>query len=250
MASYDAASTVCQALVVGLKVGGEADAGRAVEAYGVAVARIVELAVAAGRRPVIPALDCSAPWIERHAHSFLGVSDRHHVIVSAHCDADSAAGGGGGSGGGGGGSDGDGESTAGGGDSGDGSGAGGGGGGAGGGGGTAKERIAALTELYEKGLVTQDEFSAAKAKVFERLAVGSTQVGTAAGVKKGVCCASVNFDCNEGVILQIDLDRDPRHAHLHDDVAYVKARTTTYCPPRHRCPTHFEPSLLKLNGIL
>jgi len=36
---------------------------------------------------------------------------------------------------------------------------------------------------------------------------------------------------NEGVILQIDLDRDPRHAHLHDDVAYVKARTTTYCPP-------------------
>jgi hypothetical protein len=102
------------------------------------VARIVELAVAAGRRPVIPALNCSAPWIERHGQgSFLGVSDRHHVIVSAQCDADSAAGGGGGGSGsgGGGGSDGDGESAPGGGDSGDGSGDGSGVGGAGGDGG-------------------------------------------------------------------------------------------------------------------
>ena len=132
------------------------DPATAVQAYGLAVARIVELAVAAGRRPVIPAIDCAAPWIERHPNAFLGVRDRQHVIVSSRCDADSAAasvlGGGGGDGGGGGGGEG------------------------------GKEGL-------------------------------------------GTCCSSVNFDCNEGVILQIDMDRDPRYAHLHQDVAYVKLHT-------------------------
>ena len=32
---------------------------------------------------------------------------------------------------------------------------------------------------------------------YKPLTVGSTPVGTAAGVKKGVCCTSINFDCNE-----------------------------------------------------
>ena len=38
----------------------------------------------------------------------------------------------------------------------------------------------------------------------------------------GACCQSVQFDCNEGVIPQVDLDRDPRFEYLQDDVAYVK----------------------------
>ena len=134
--------------VKGLRVGSMySDPTKGVEAYGLAVARIVQLATAAGRRPVIPALDCAAPWIEKKSNTFVGVLDREHVIVSAWCDADSAAGGGGGGGGG----DGD----------------------------------------KKKGGL-------------------------------GTCCASVNFDCNEGIILQIDLDRDPRYQSLHDDVAYVK----------------------------
>lgn len=75
----------------------EDDPAAAQEAYGLAIARIVELAVAAGRRPAIPALDCAAPWIARGSEfSFLGVRDREKVIVGAKCDADSAAGGGGG----------------------------------------------------------------------------------------------------------------------------------------------------------
>jgi hypothetical protein len=59
--------------VKGLRVGSMySDPATAVAAYGLAVARVVELAVAAGRRPVIPALDCTAPWIERNDNSFLG----------------------------------------------------------------------------------------------------------------------------------------------------------------------------------
>jgi len=40
------------------------------------------------------------------------------------------------------------------------------------GGGTAEERLAALVVLHAKGLVTADEFIAAKAKVDDRLTVG------------------------------------------------------------------------------
>lgn len=125
------------------------DPEKGAEAYALALARIVELAVAAGRRPVIPALNCHAPWIQKDQGSFLGVRDRQIAIVSARCDADSAGGGGG-----------------------------------------------------------------------PPLPVNMAGAEKASGL--GACCASVNFDCNEGVILQVDLDRDPRYSSLHDDVAYVK----------------------------
>jgi hypothetical protein len=70
----------------------------AVAAYGAAVAALVELAVAAGRRPVIPAMNCEVPWISRAPPmfgAFLGIRDRARVLVGARCDARSPAGGGG-----------------------------------------------------------------------------------------------------------------------------------------------------------
>ena len=48
-----------------------------------------------------------------------------------------------------------------------------------------------------------------------------------------MCCV---FTCNlcgrydEGVILQVDLDRDPRYEALHDDVAYVKVDALVSSP--------------------
>lgn len=136
--------------VAGLRAGVDVDdAMEATSLYGAAVANVVRLALAAGRRPVIPALDCSARWITRGGPGvFLGVRDRLHVVVSGRCDADSAAGGGG-------------------------------------------------------------PHPAPGGVVFEEPGFGA-------------CCQSVQFDCNEGVIPQVDLDRDPRFEALQDDVAYVK----------------------------
>ena len=136
--------------VAGLRAGVDsADATEATSLYGAAVANVVRLALAAGRRPVIPALDCASRWITRGGDgTFLGVRDRLHVVVSGRCDADSAAGGGG-------------------------------------------------------------PHPPPGGVVFQRPGFGA-------------CCQSVQFDCNEGVIPQVDLDRDPRFESLQDDVAYVK----------------------------
>ena len=68
----------------------------AVAAYGAAVAALVELAVAAGRRPVIPAMNCGVPWISRAPPmfgAFLGIRDRARVLVGARCDAGPRGGG-------------------------------------------------------------------------------------------------------------------------------------------------------------
>lgn len=136
--------------VHGLKAGNSLENTlEATGVYGAAVANVVRLALAAGRRPVVPALDCTSKWMKRGPPgTFLGVKDRMHVVVSGTCDADSAAGGGG------------------------------------------PHPAPGGVKFREPGY--------------------------------GACCQSVQFDCNEGVIPQIDLDRDPRFEYLQDDVAYVK----------------------------
>ncbi len=123
------------------------DPNRGIAAYGLALSRLIELAVAAGRRPVVPALDCSSPWITRNSNSFLGVMDRLHVIVSTQCNVASVA--------------------------------------------TEGERIVTSDISGENGSL-------------------------------GACCASVDFDCEEGIILQVDMDRDPRWASFREDTAFIK----------------------------
>jgi hypothetical protein len=59
-------------------------------AYGEAVARLVSLAVALGRRPAIPEIACDSPWIKKEPGAFLGIMDRERVVVGARCDASGA----------------------------------------------------------------------------------------------------------------------------------------------------------------
>lgn len=130
-----------------------ADPAVGAAAYGEAIARLVTLAVALGRRPAIPEIACDSPWIAREPGAFLGIKDREHVVVGARCDArgplvalqteegeDASGGSGGGEGSGG----------------------------------------EGLGEGFPEGFVS--------------------------------CCATVNFACDEGVVWQVDLDRDPRYA--------------------------------------
>ena len=64
-----------------------ADPAGGAAAYGEAIARLVTLAVALGRRPAIPEIACDSPWIAREPGAFLGIKDREHVVVGARCDA-------------------------------------------------------------------------------------------------------------------------------------------------------------------
>jgi hypothetical protein len=122
-------------------------------AYGEAVARLVSLAVALGRRPAIPEIACDSPWINKAPGAFLGIMDRERVVVGARCDASGAL--------------------------------------------VAKEE----TKKNASGPFGSDG---------SPIAQGSVS-----------CCATVNFACDEGVVWQVDLDRDPRFKRWREGVRSV-----------------------------
>ena len=66
------------------------DVGDGVKNYGAQVARLVQLAVALGKRPAVPEIDCSAPWVGRSDTAFLSVKDRERVVLGTQCLADGA----------------------------------------------------------------------------------------------------------------------------------------------------------------
>ena len=118
---------------------------------GEAIARLVTLAVALGRRPAIPEIACDSPWIAREPGAFLGIKDREHVVVGARCDARGPL-------------------------------------------------VALQAEKNEDAITTGSE--------------GLRDPNFAEGSVS--CCATVNFACDEGVVWQVDLDRDPRYAHWRE----------------------------------
>jgi hypothetical protein len=128
-----------------------ADPAVGAAAYGEAIARLVTLAVALGRRPAIPEIACDSPWIAREPGAFLGIKDREHVVVGARCDARGPL-------------------------------------------------VALQAEKNEDAITTGSE--------------GLRDPNFAEGSVS--CCATVNFACDEGVVWQVDLDRDPRYAHWRE----------------------------------
>ena len=132
-----------------------ADPAVGAAAYGEAIARLVTLAVALGRRPAIPEIACDSPWIAREPGAFLGIEDREHVVVGARCDARGPL-------------------------------------------------VALQTE----------EAPSSDASGGSGGGEGSGGEGLGEGFPEGFvsCCATVNFACDEGVVWQVDLDRDPRYA--------------------------------------
>ena len=66
------------------------DVGAGVGEYGEQVARLVTLAVAIGRRPVVPEIECGAPWVGSDAKAFLRVKDRERVVLGTRCLAHGA----------------------------------------------------------------------------------------------------------------------------------------------------------------
>ena len=128
-----------------------ADPAVGAAAYGEAIARLVTLAVALGRRPAIPEIACDSPWIAKEPGAFLGIKDREHVVVGARCDARGPL-------------------------------------------------VALQAEKNEDAITTGSE--------------GLRDPNFAEGSVS--CCATVNFACDEGVVWQVDLDRDPRYAHWRE----------------------------------
>ena len=128
-----------------------ADPAAGAAAYGEAIARLVSLAVALGRRPAIPEIACDSPWIAREPGAFLGIKDRERVVVGALCDARGPL-------------------------------------------------VALQAEKNEDAITTGSE--------------GLRDPNFAEGSVS--CCATVNFACDEGVVWQVDLDRDPRYAHWRE----------------------------------
>ena len=114
---------------IGLKTN-EANAKVGVESHGLSVARVVEIATSAGRRPISPTVPCDAPWIEKYPAAMHGIMMRHQVVLSQLCGRE----------------------------------------------------------------------------------------------RNEMCCQSLNFDCDEGVMLEIDFWNDPRYARFRDDIAVVSAK--------------------------
>jgi len=131
-----------------------ADPAVGAAAYGEAIARLVTLAVALGRRPAIPEIACDSPWIAREPGAFLGIKDREHVVVGARCDA--------------------------------------------------RGPLVALQT--EEGEDASGGSGGGEGSGGEGLGEGFRESGFVS------CCATVNFACDEGVVWQVDLDRDPRYA--------------------------------------
>ena len=114
---------------IGLKTN-EANAIVGVESHGLSVARVVEIATSAGRRPVSPTVPCDAPWIEKNPSAMHGIMMRHQIVLSQLCGRE----------------------------------------------------------------------------------------------RNEMCCQSLNFDCDEGVMLEVDFWNDPRYARFRDDIIVVSAK--------------------------
>lgn len=114
---------------IGLKTN-EANAIVGVESHGLSVARVVEIATSAGRRPISPTVPCDAPWIEKNPSAMHGIMMRHQIVLSQLCGRE----------------------------------------------------------------------------------------------RNEMCCQSLNFDCDEGVMLEVDFWNDPRYARFRDDIIVVSAK--------------------------
>lgn len=114
---------------LGLKTN-EANAKVGVESHGLSVARVVEIATSAGRRPISPTVPCDAPWIEKNPSAMHGIMMRHQIVLSQLCGRE----------------------------------------------------------------------------------------------RNEMCCQSLNFDCDEGVMLEVDFWNDPRYARFRDDIIVVSAK--------------------------
>ena len=114
---------------IGLKTN-EANAIVGVESHGLSVARVVEIATSAGRRPISPTVPCDAPWIEKNPSAMHGIMMRHQIVLSQLCGRE----------------------------------------------------------------------------------------------RNEMCCQSLNFDCDEGVMLEVDFWNDPRYARFCDDIIVVSAK--------------------------
>ena len=114
---------------IGLKTN-EANAKVGVESHGLSVARVIEIATSAGRRPISPTVPCDAPWIEKYPPAMHGIMMRHQIVLSKLCGRE----------------------------------------------------------------------------------------------RNEMCCQSLNFDCDEGVMLEVDFWNDPRYARFRDDISVISAK--------------------------